>query len=340
MNFKIVMNFKVVLFSFCCLFLISKSNSQESQQLNNSLIAFTLEEKDLLPESIAYDSVNEDFYMSSTRKGKIVKIASDDGSVSDFISEKQDGLWMTVGIKIDAIRRILWVCSSGGENLVGYNRQDDTDGRPAGIFKYNLNTGKLIKKYTLEENGGVHFFNDICIASNGDVYITHMFKSHGIYKISMESDALEKVYDSEIIKYPNGICLSDDDSKLYIAHSEGIAVVETKNGKISSLKIPEGLKIKYRESIDGLYFYNNTLIGVQPDIKTVQQFNLDSKGSTVTKTKLLEVNHPMMDHPTTGEIVGDEFFYVANAQFESFNKDGTLFPMEKLYQPVVLKLKL
>ena len=117
-----------------------------SLNLNNSNLAFVLPEKDLLPESIAYDSKQGGFYVGSTRKGKIVKI-SNDGSISDFITSEQSGLWMVIGLKIDAKRRILWACSSGGDNLEGYNLKDDVEGRPAGVFKFNLDTGKLIKKY-------------------------------------------------------------------------------------------------------------------------------------------------------------------------------------------------
>lgn len=42
----------------------------------------------------------------------------------------------------------------------------------------------------------------------------------------------------------------------------------------------------------------------------------------------------------SNEIVNDMFYYVANAQFGSFNKDGSLFPMERLFEPVILKAPL
>jgi hypothetical protein len=47
----------------------------------------------------------------------------------------------------------------------------------------------------------------------------------------------------------------------------------------------------------------------------------------------------MMDTPTTGELVKNDFYYIANAQFGKFNENG-LLPMEKLYEPVVLKVSL
>lgn len=310
-----------------------------AQQLNNSHIAFTIPEKDLLPESIAYDSIKNEFYIGSTRKGKIIKVTKD-GSQVDFIRPKQDGLWMIVGIKVDPKRRNLWVCSSGGDNLEGYALNDDKQGRPAGVFKFHLDTGKLIKKYVLDTPGKVHFFNDMVITKNGDVYISHMFSEHTIYKISISRDTLEKVVMSDQIPYPNGITLSDDESKLYVAHSNGISTVNLSSTKIEALQIPEGLKISRKESIDGLYFNKNSLIGIQPDINTVHRFHLDNSGTKIISSYPLEINHPMMNNPTTGELIQDQLYYIANAQFGSFNKDGSLFPMEKLYEVCILKLPL
>ena len=327
------------IFLFCSFLWSTTLVFIEAQNLNNSQLGFVLSEKDLLPESIAYDSKTGDFYIGSTRKGKVVK-KSRDGSITDFIKSGQSGLWMVVGLKIDAQRRILWVCSSGGDNLEGYTLKDDYEGRPAGVFKFNLETGKLIKKYILANPTEVHFFNDIVIKKNGDVYITHMFKEHAVFKITTKKDILEPAFSSEIIKYPNGLALSKDESKIYVAHSDGIAVININTGNTSSLAIPEGLKITRRESIDGLYYINNSLIGIQPDIKTVQRFQLDKDGTSIKESTLIEVNHPMMDNPTTGEIVNDMFYYIANAQFGSFDKNGDIFPIKQLYQPVILKTKL
>ncbi len=325
----------LLIFLICVVFSVKIS----AQNLNNSHIAFTVPEKDLLPESIAYDSIKNEFYIGSTRKGKIIKVLKD-GSHEDFILSKKEGLWMVIGIKADSKRRHLWVCSSGGDNLEGYTLKDDKEGRPAGIFKFDLDTKKLIKKYVLNDKGAVHFFNDLVITKKGDVYITHMFSDQALYKISNGDDQLVKISSLDGIQYPNGITMSYDESKLYIAHSGGISVMDLSSKKLKLLPVPDGVKIAKRESIDGLCFYKNSLIGIQPDINTVQQFELDQSGLKIKKTKPLEVNHPMMNNPTTGTIINDKFYYVANAQFGSFNEDGTLFPLEKLYEVCILQLSL
>jgi len=92
--------------------------------VNRSFLAFTIPEKDLLPESVAYDPVEEAFYVGSTRKGKIVKVGRD-GKVTDFVAPRRHGLWMVIGMKVDARRRILWAASSAGSNLEG--RMDSGD---------------------------------------------------------------------------------------------------------------------------------------------------------------------------------------------------------------------
>ncbi|WP_036381758.1 SMP-30/gluconolactonase/LRE family protein [Muricauda sp. MAR_2010_75] len=305
---------------------------------NKSHIAFTVPEKDLIPESIAYDPTGGNFFIGSTRKGKVVKLHKN-GELSDFVTADQYGMWMVIGIKIDVERRILWVCSSGGDNFEGYTLKDDVEGRPAGVFKFDLDKGILLGKFVFDLPGEVHFFNDIAIAPNGDVYVTHMFKDHALYRIKNGSGILEKVYESNMIKYPNGIAFSENGEKLYVAHSEGIALININSGQISPLEVPDGLNISRRESIDGLYYYKNSLVGVQPDINTVTRLFLDESGRKIIKSEPLEIEHPMMDTPTTGELVKNVFYYIANAQFGRYNENG-LFPMHKLYEPVILKVHL
>ena len=331
---------KAIFFLICCLATPIFVTAQEvSKSINNSLIAFTVPEKDLIPENIAYDIKTETFYIGSTRKAKVIKIDKN-GNQSDFIASRTEGLLMIIGMKVDTKNRWLWICSSGGENLIDYNLKDDVDGRPSGIFKFNLDTGELIKKYVLEAKGEVHFFNDLVIDTKGNVYITHMFNEHSIFTIQKEKDILELFLKPSELKYPNGIAITNDDRFLFIAHSDGLARIEIKSKHYIKIQNPKAIKVSKKESLDGLYFYNNSIIGIQPDIKTVQKFVLNEDLDTLINSKLLEVNHPMMNNPTTGVLHANTLYYIANAQFGSFDDKGNLLPMNKLYEPTVLKLKL
>lgn len=315
------------------------SAQKPNEQFNKSFIAYTIPEKDLLPENVAYDPTDMSFYIGSTRKGKIIK-RSKGGTYRDFVKPQQDGLHMIIGMKIDPVRRHLWVCSSGGSNLIGYSRKDKNEGRPAGVFKYDLQTGKLIKKYWIDIPGEVHFFNDIVLDTLGNLYATHMFSSPMIYTIQNNEDELKVLAHLSEIKYPNGITISDDQTYLFVAHSEGITRIHIKTRKKENIQYPKGADTTSSKSIDGLYFYKNSLVGIQPGKNSVKKFVLNTEQNTITKTVLLEHNHPIMNNPTTGVLVDRELYYIANAQFGSFNKDGSLFPMEKLYEPTILKVKL
>ncbi len=228
----------------------------------------------------------------------------EDDSIRDFIAERQDGLWMTIGMKIDARRRTLWVCSSGGGNLVGYDQTDEVEGRPAGIFKFDLGSGRLIKKYVLDAHGEVHFFNDLVIAENGDVYATHMFEEAAIYSIAAATDQLEVFVTDASIKFPNGITKVPDQPILFVAHSAGIARIDTRDKTVSEVIVPEGLEVSGKGGMDGLYYYQNSLVGVQSGAKTVRRFRLNKRHTTIVSDKVLEQNHPMMDRPTTGGSCG------------------------------------
>ncbi|WP_282089814.1 SMP-30/gluconolactonase/LRE family protein [Aquimarina algiphila] len=330
---------KVIYILFFAGFSFSGIAQEPIEQFNKSFIAFTIPEKDLLPENVAYDSNDGTFYIGSTRKGKIIK-RTKDGLYQDFIKPKQDGLHMIIGMKVDPVRKHLWVCSSGGNNLIGYTKNDTIEGRPSGIFKYDLTTGKLIKKYWVDIPGEVHFFNDITLDTSGNIYATHMFSKPKLYTIQKDEGRLKVLSDLSELRYPNGITISNDNTYLFIACTEGIARVHIKTGKKEILQCLEGIKVSGKKSVDGLYFYKNSLIGIQPDENSVRKLVLNTEQNTIIKTILIEYNHPMMNNPSTGVLIEDELYYIANAQFGSFNKDGSLFPMEKLYEPTILKVKL
>ncbi len=330
------MNVPRILALFASL-LFSVPSGFAQEPVNNSLIAFTIPEKDLLPESVAYDTQTASFFVGSTRKGKVIRVDKY-GKQHDFITGADHGLWMIIGMKTDSQRRHLWLCSSGGDNLVGYNRKDDKEGRPAGIFKFNLDNGELIQKYVIDKAGEAHFFNDLVIAGNGDVYATHMFSESRIYKISAASDKLKIFASDSDIRFPNGLTLADNGKDLFIAHSAGISKLNLESKHFTRLAAPGDVSLSGQDSIDGLYYYRWSLIGVQSDTRQVIQLMLNDEGSGFEEARVLERAHPMMNRPTTGVLVGSELYYIANAQFDNFNQDGSLFPMKRMYEPIILKV--
>jgi DNA-binding beta-propeller fold protein YncE len=294
-------------------------------------VGFFIPEKDLLPESVAYDAKDGSFYVGSTRKGKIVRVDRN-GAVKDFLLPRQDGLWMVIGIKVHAMRRVLWACSFNGGNLEGFKEGESA---ASGVFAFNLDTGALIRKWVLDAPGEVHAFNDLVVTRGNDAYVTHMFDDAAIYRIADATQTLEVFARPEGLKDPNGITLTPDEKTLFVADAGGIFAIDRESGASRVLQAAAGDSLG---GIDGLYFYRGSLIGVHPT--SVRRHRLDVAMTRVVGTEVLDANHPLYDAPTAGVIVGEDFFYVANSQFRAVQADGTLLPMDKLNEPVILKLGL
>jgi hypothetical protein len=77
--------------------------------------AFVLPERDLLPESMAFDPRTGSFFVGSMHRRTIVR-RDRDGRVRDWAGPER-GLWSILGIKIDASRGELWAnsCNMGDE---------------------------------------------------------------------------------------------------------------------------------------------------------------------------------------------------------------------------------
>ena len=297
----------------------------------NSETAFNISEKDLMPEGIAYDPIEQAFYIGSGYKRKIISIDKK-GSITNFTAEGQDGIWNVWGLKVDAKRRILWANSSPWYGMKGFKKNYFGH---TGVFKYDLTKNILIKKYIIDERPVLHEFNDLVINSRGDVFITDdLFGA--IYKISQKTDELKLFLKPNRFTYPNGITLSQDERYLYIAHKEGVLVVNLRTKSYYPLSHPTNLSLC---DIDGIYFYQNSLIAIQGTNRPPRlvRFYLNDKLLKVDRAEIIESGNPLLMLPTTGVIIGDTFFYIANSQLNCYSKENKIFPLDKLHNIFILK---
>ena len=319
----------LLLFSLCFF-----ATAQERSQ-----VAFRIPDRELIPEGIAFDPRAKVFYVGSTYQRKIVSV-DEKGAMRDFTGEAQDGLLGVVGMKVDTKRRLLWAISSNaGSGMPGKGLGRDCLGCSA-VFKYDLRTGKLVKKYALDNKPRVHFLNDLTITSRGDVFVTDSLTGD-IYLITRTKDELELFTNLGEKAFPNGIDLSGDEKQLFVAAYGGVRLVNVSDKKIRTLNLPDGVSPVV---IDGLYFYKGSLIAVQPfaDRKKVVRYFLD-KEAAVTKVEVIEAEHPLFIQPTTGVIVGKYFYYIANSQlqlFRSLYKPDGAYDRAKLLDVVVLRARL
>ena len=301
--------------------------------VNKSEKAFTIPQKDLITEGIAYDSTSKRFFVSSIHRRKIVAIDAK-GKVSDFSLETDD-LWSVSGMRVDEKRKILWVTTTAFPQMQNFQKADDGK---SGVFKYDLRSGKLLKKYLLSNTDGKHALGDLIVAKNGDVFASDSV-SPNIYRIAKEKDELEIFLTSENFASLQGLAFSPDEKTLFATdYSKGIFKISMSDKKISQIAVDANTN---PIGIDGIYFHNGNLIAIQNGFRPhrVAQFVLNKEFSAITKSETLEASHADFNEPTLGVKVGNDFYYIANSQWALIGEDGKLVA-DKLKEPVILRLKL
>jgi hypothetical protein len=291
-------------------------------------IVAVVKEKDIIPEGIAYDEKSKTIFLSSIHKNKILLI-SPEGFIDDFVSTGKDGIKQVLGMKVRDGQ--LWACNNTAE--------EDTVNREANLHVYDLASKKLIKRITIKD-GTKHLFNDLYITRNGDAYVTDS-DGAGIYLIKNGSDKAEPFIKGGTIPYPNGITATADEKKIIVSTGggQGIVSIDLATKEIKSITHAHYFII----GADGLYRYKNKLISVQNVTfpEGIVEMELSDDNKTITNIKHLVVGIPEFDTPTTGVIVGDEFYFIANSQlFQLIGNKGRIKNPEKLRETTIMKISL
>jgi hypothetical protein len=265
--------------------------------------AFVTEERDLIPEGLAYDAKQNLFYLGSLNRKKIVKI-DPDGRVSDFVPADQYGLLPVLGIRLDPTDGTVWANTfedAGRTELVHFD-----------------SAGKLLERYAPKDNAK-HGFNDLVVRKNGEVITTDSLNNQ-VFRFDPQSHSFTPLPVYRTLFYPNGIALADDDWSLYVA--DGVGVVKINLVDNSSRDLDPGPHNTIAGA-DGLYWHSGSLIAVQNGIGSsrVVAFKLSKDGNRVTQTTVLENRTQFTVLPTTGAIRGNDFYFIANSQIDNLNGD-------------------
>lgn len=276
-----------------------------------SQLAFTLDEPGLHIESVAYDAVTKRFFFGTVNKRKIVQSDSL-GHCSNFTRNAQDGLWAVLGIKVDTARRCLWVTSTAYPYQEKY---DSTDAGKTGVFRYDLASGKLLKKYVLYKPGEQHAFGDLTIGTEGTVYITDS-DSPFVYTIPAGADTLQLLCRTPL-RSLQGLALDETGKYLFIAdYGSGLYRLQLSDCRLKDID-PAGAPVK---GIDGMYLYGNALVGIHngSNDKKVIRFELNATQDAVESYNILDAKHPDFDEPTLGTVIGDNLYFVANSPWSYY----------------------
>ncbi|HJU90377.1 MAG TPA: hypothetical protein VJ672_13360 [Gemmatimonadaceae bacterium] len=310
--------------------------ARASAPLVRSDTAFVLEDPDFIPEGIAHDPARDVFYVGSLVGGGVLRLMRD-GSAVSFFSSTATAPPQVLGIRIDAPARRLWLAALFPDTAAPQFARGS--GGWAALHAYDLESGELVARHPAPDSTRPHLLNDIALTPNGDVYVTDS-EGAALFRLRAGSAALERVpIGSQSFTYPNGIAVTADGARVYVAHVEGLSVLDlrARNDTLMRVLAPPG---EPTGGIDGLYACGTALYAIQSrfGFQQVTRFQLSADGRRITRSEALERRHPAYDAATTGALVAGAMFYIANAQLRRLASDNTLAPTDKPMRSVILRL--
>jgi streptogramin lyase len=274
---------------------------------SGATVAFTIPEKEVAPEGVAYDPVTKAFFVASVRKGKIVRIGPD-GKIADFVPAGS-GLKSALGMGVDAKRRTLWVAS---EAIPMMNGAREGDPPQSALFEFDLDTARLRKEHRPPESKPPPFFDDLSVGADGRVYVNDG-RSPRIYAFDPVRGTLEVFLETDAMRGTQGLAVTPDGRTLYASDYGGLYRIDVASKRVTPLPVPADLTLS---GVDGLAYSEGRLVAIQNGVQPHRVIVLDLApgGAAIARSRILEMNHPAFDEPTLGTVVGGVFYFSANNQ--------------------------
>jgi hypothetical protein len=281
--------------------------------VHQARVAFTIQQTDLFPEGIVADLGKPGFYMGSMYYKKIVHITQT-GEVSDFVKPGLYNLGPVGGVHLDPSDHSVWAAA------------DPLGDHPSELLHFDSD-GKLLERFSAP-GPGPHDLNDLVLRDSREIYVTDTYANQ-VYRFDRKAHTFSAVAFPRPIFYPNGITLSDDGNFLYAADMLGVIRVDLRNSQAQDVIVGQHYTLA---GIDGLYWYHGGLVGVQygAGAYRIMQWHLSADGLHVTSAKFLEYRTVLVKDPTTGAIVGDNFYFMANTGIDNLDDDGRIVDRAKL----------
>jgi sugar lactone lactonase YvrE len=288
--------------------------------VHKARVAFTVAANDLFPEGLAVDTEKQLFYMGSMHRRKIVRFALN-GTVSDFVKQGLYDLMPVGGVHVDPVDHSVWASTDAGERH-----------RPE-LLHFDAQ-GKLLERYA--SPGTMPYdLNDLVLRGSREIFTTDT-EGHHVYRFDRASHKFADMKLYRPVFYPNGITLSGDGNLLFVADMLGVVRVDLLTNE--SEDVDPGVH-NTLSGIDGLYWNKGEFLGVQygTGAYRVMRWRLSPGGHKVTASEILEHRTDLVSDPTTGAVLGDNFYFIANTGIYNLEDDRIVDPakLEPIHIAVV-----
>ncbi|HMB61815.1 MAG TPA: SMP-30/gluconolactonase/LRE family protein [Eudoraea sp.] len=286
-------------------------------------------DREIIPEGIAIDPGTGRIFLSSIHKQKIITYDPANREGRDFIASQEYGYKRGIGILI--INNTLFALGSEPEQGIWHSV----------LLTFDLESNQLLHRFQINDTLS-RLMNDLAVSKSNEVFITDT-ERHLVYRLEYPEGHIEPFLEHEEIKYPNGIAISEDGTRLFIdSWTSGIRIVDIASKKILNPVHPPTSKF----GIDGLKYYQGHLYAIRNSGKDkskhgLYRIRLSDDESSINDVVPLLTGHPKMNMPTTFCIQNDTAYILANSQLGNLDQDtNTILYPDSLTNTFILPIKL
>lgn len=281
---------------------------------------------ELLPEAVTYDRKGN-LYIGSVRNGSILRAGKKDKDLT-LISHASGGVF-DIEVRGDTI----WAAVN---NQLAYEGADP-ESKFASVMAFNAKTGAPRREIRVGDAEAL--IGDIEVAKDGMVYASDSITPR-ILKMEPDGQTLDPFAADPRFANVQGIALDEKNHRLFAAdYLTGLFVIDTRTGDVTAL---DNIADAHLGGIDGLYYYNGGLIGIQNGTtpQRIVWIGLNEQSTAVTTFITMQQNLPGWNEPTHGAIVGKEFRYIATSNWPSYDgewnprEDAVMHPLRILTLPL------
>ena len=285
---------------------------------------------DFVPESIVRDEANRRWLLGSVRHARIDAV-DDRGGAYDLVAERSGGLFSALGMRL--VGDTLWVASVGLAETAGIVKDDI--GR-SGLFEIDARSGAVRRSWLLPADDQPHALGDVLLVGS-DVYTSDSIGG-GVYRLDAERLALEPVVAPGLLLSPQG--MAEHRGDLVVAdYPSGLWRIDVATGAMRKLRASSSVALT---GIDGLYAHDGDLIAIQNGTtpKRILRIQLDGSGDAIARVEVLAQNLFGWGEPSLATIHDGALYYIANSQWDRFDANGQLPPIDQLEAPRIMRLPL
>ena len=313
--------------------LVARHDSNRAP-LARSHVVVTLPDSTFWPEGMDYDARTNRFYVASVRHRTIAEVKAGEGA-RELWPRDQPGIGAVLGVRVDAKHGVLWATLAGIPQMQGFTGADSTI---AALVRVRIADGAIERRWDLVPAPLGHVLGDLAIGPLGDVFVTDS-NDPVLYRLRPGADTLEKIT-SPLFRSLQGMAPLPNGRIVYVAdYAHGLLRVDLATREITRLADAPG---STSIGCDGIAWDGAAIIAVQNGVTParVMRFVIDDARRRIVRVEVLDRNLAIADEPTIGAIVGREFVYVANSQWEKYTDEGIRKRERPLSAPVLLAVPL